>query len=59
MSEPSFEKTWVMPLLLNGFSLFGLLTALLGTGYWYWLAWGTLLFPLLIIVTKIIKRPSK
>lgn len=49
----TFKKVWLIPLLLGAITLFGLLAALLGTGYWYYLAWGALSLPLLIMCFKI------
>ena len=48
----TFKKVWRMPLLLDSITLFGLLAALLGTGFWYVLAWVALSSPLLIIIRK-------
>jgi len=48
-----FKKVWKAPVLLAGVTLFGLLSALLGTGIWYWLAWVAMLVPLLVMLKKV------
>jgi hypothetical protein len=45
----TFGKIWGAPLLLALLTLFGLLSALLGTGVWHFLSWFTLAVPLLVI----------
>jgi hypothetical protein len=53
MMKASFKKVWAIPLLLSVITLFGLLAALLGTGYWYGLSWIAMIVPLLVIIWKI------
>lgn len=53
MDYHQFKKVWAMPLLLAVLTLFGLLAALLGVGYWYFIAWIAISIPLLVIVQKI------
>ncbi len=50
MNYLNFKKVWRAPLLLGILTLFGLLSALLGTGYWYGLSWAAMLIPLAVIV---------
>ena len=49
MSE-LFKRVWRIPLVLGVITLFGLLSALLGTGFWYWLAWASMALPLTVII---------
>jgi hypothetical protein len=42
----SFMKIWRTPMLLGTITLFGLLSALLGTSIWYGFAWLAMLLPL-------------
>jgi len=51
--KQNFKKIWRIPVLLSALILFGLLAALLGTGFWYWLSWAAMLAPLLAICRKI------
>lgn len=44
----NFWKVWGMPLLLAALTLFGLLSALLGSGIWNWLSWIALATPVYI-----------
>lgn len=44
----NFSKIWTAPLVIAGISIFGLLSALLGTGIWHWLSWLATLSPLLV-----------
>ncbi len=48
--NPNFKKVWRIPVLLGALTLFGLLSALLGTSYWYGLSWAAMLIPLVVIV---------
>jgi hypothetical protein len=48
-----FRKVWAIPLVLVLITIFGLLSSLLGTGYWHWLSWVAMLVPLVVIVRKI------
>ncbi|MET3499660.1 hypothetical protein ABIC45_001251 [Mucilaginibacter rubeus] len=52
MNNLQFKKVWAMPLLLAALTLFGLLAALLGAGYWCLFAWITISVPLLVIIQK-------
>lgn len=45
-----FWFVWGAPLALGLLSVFGLLAALLGTGWWHWASWLTLTIPLLVIL---------
>ncbi|SDT32963.1 hypothetical protein SAMN05216490_3108 [Mucilaginibacter mallensis] len=56
--KQNFKKIWRIPVLLSALILFGLLAALLGTGFWYWLAWAALLVPLFVICRKLWKPNS-
>ncbi len=53
MNYPHVKKIWGLPLLLAALTLFGLLSALLGTGIWYWVAWHSISVPLIVIFLKI------
>jgi hypothetical protein len=55
MQNNNFSRVWRIPLLLAVFILFGLLSALLGTGVWHILAWTALTIPLIILIWKISK----
>jgi hypothetical protein len=45
-----FLFVWGAPIVLAVLSLFGLLSALLGTGIWHWASWASLGVPLLVIL---------
>ena len=47
------RRIWKMPIILGASVLFGLLSALLGTGYWYFLSWAAMAAPLVVIGRKI------
>ncbi|MEN0054535.1 MAG: hypothetical protein AAGC65_12760 [Mucilaginibacter sp.] len=49
--QPS-RKIWGIPVLLGLITLFGLLSALLGTGVWWVLAWGAMVIPLIVVMVK-------
>lgn len=49
MKGARFWFVWGMPVFLAVLSLFGLLTALLGTGGWRWASWLALAWPVLVI----------
>ena len=51
--KTSFKKVWGIPVLLAAGTLFGLLSALLGSGYWYWLSWTAMIVPLFVICLKV------
>lgn len=61
MSHQQLKKVWEAPALLGVITLFGLLSALLGTGLWSVLAWAAMIAPLVIIAWKVwgIRIPSK
>ena len=40
---------WGKPLALAVLILFGLLAALLGTGFWHWLSWVALSVPVVVV----------
>jgi len=47
----TFAAQWGWPIGLAVLTLFGLLSALIGEGgIWWWLSWGALAMPLLVIV---------
>lgn len=45
-ANSQFRKVWGAPLLLAALTIFGLLSALLGTGIWHWASWITLAVPI-------------
>ena len=47
------SRVWSVPIILSLSILFGLLSALLGTGYWYFLSWAAMSAPLVVIGRKI------
>lgn len=49
MPDKTTKKIWGAPLMLGVIILFGLLSALLGTGIWYPLSWAAMLIPLVVI----------
>jgi|GEM_PF-2057261 len=49
----SVKKIWGAPAYLGMITLFGLLSALLGTGYWYPIAWAAMTLPLGVIIYQI------
>jgi hypothetical protein len=53
MQTKTEKNVWGFPIVLGLLTLFGLLSALLGTGYWYWLSWIAMIIPLSIITRKI------
>ncbi len=57
--KQNFKKIWRIPVLLSALILFGLLAALLGTGFWYWLSWAAMLVPLFVICLKVWKPNSR
>jgi hypothetical protein len=56
MPRSNFSKIWTAPLIIAGISIFGLLSALLGTGIWHWLSWLAMLAPLLVFAICLKKR---
>lgn len=44
-----FTHIWAWPIMLALLTVFGLLSALLGTGIWHWLSWAVLSVPLILI----------
>jgi hypothetical protein len=60
MKQQQFNKIWKIPLLLGCSIMFGLLSALLGSGIWFVLSWVAMLVPIGIIVWSLIKKtPAK
>jgi hypothetical protein len=53
MSYHQLKKVWCAPLTLGTITLFGLLAALLGAGYWYWIAWAAMLIPVIVSLRKV------
>ena len=47
------RRIWKMPIILGASVLFGLLSAVLGPGYWYFLSWAAMASPLVVIGRKI------
>lgn len=45
----SFTQIWGMPIILALLTTFGLLAALLATGFWHWLSWLSLSLPLFVV----------
>jgi len=56
MKISTFKKVWRVPLLLGALILFGLLAALLGTGFCYWLAWTAMAIPLILVIYHTFKK---
>ncbi len=54
MNSKYTRKVLAKPLLLAMLTLLGLVSALLGTGYWHVLAWLALIIPLATIIYRII-----
>jgi hypothetical protein len=52
MKNSPFTRLWGKPLLIALLSLAGLITALLGDGYWDLFSWIALALPVIIIVRK-------
>ena len=50
MNNKMFWKIWGMPFVLAVVIVFGLLAALLGTGFWHLLSWAALTLPLVLIL---------
>lgn len=55
MSGSRFLRRWGKPLLMALLTIFGLLSALLGSGIWQMLSWITLSLPLLTLAKYIFK----
>ena len=47
-AAPAALRVWGWPALLTGLTVFGLLSALLGTGLWHWAEWAALAVPVLV-----------
>lgn len=58
MSAPSFSRVWTAPLILAALTAFGLLAALLGTGFWHALAWIALMVPI-VVAARFGTRPRR
>jgi hypothetical protein len=52
------RTVWAIPLLLAALTIFGLLSALLGTGMWKVFAWIALAVPVAVVAT-ILLRPRR
>jgi len=50
MKTNPFVRLWGVPLVMAMLVLFGLLSALLGTGIWHFFSWITLAVPVLILI---------
>jgi hypothetical protein len=50
------RQIWTIPLLLAALIVFGLLSALLGTGVWHGLAWIALAIPIVVVLSIALKR---
>ncbi|SHH47278.1 hypothetical protein [Pollutimonas bauzanensis] len=44
----AFMRLWGAPIVLGLLTAFGLLAALLGTGWWHWAAWFSLAIPIAV-----------
>ncbi len=44
-----FIDIWGWPIVLSLLTVFGLLSALLGTGIWHWLSWVAMALPLVVM----------
>jgi len=53
MKDQQLKKVWRIPAFLGAVTLFRLLSALLGAGFWYFLSWFALIIPLFVIVFKV------
>ncbi len=58
MKRRPFWRVWVVPLVLAGLTVFGLLAALLGTGIWHDLAWIALMLPIMV-AARFALRPRR
>lgn len=47
--DPLFRRVFGVPLLLAFATVFGLLAALLGQGFWHLLSWITLSIPIAVV----------
>jgi len=57
MRRPNpFVKIWGVPLVLAMLVLFGLLSALLGTGIWHFFSWITLAIPVIVLIDRLYLR---
>ena len=52
----TFKEVWRVPFVLGAITLFGVLAALLGTGFWYWLSWAAMSLPVIVIGVKILRH---
>ena len=55
MRNNPFFRRWGMPLIMAALTIFGLLSALLGTEAWQALAWLALAVPLLVLVRYVLR----
>ncbi|AZY49363.1 hypothetical protein [Bordetella avium] len=56
--RPHFWFVWRAPLYLGLLTLFGLLSALLGTGIWHWASWIALSWLLLVMGWHWLRQPQ-
>jgi hypothetical protein len=56
MKKQSFKKIWRAPFYLGAITMLGLLSALLGTGFWYPIAWVAMTLPLAVIIYQIYRH---
>lgn len=54
-----FFHVWKFPILLAVFTLFGLLSALIGTGIWHIFSWIALLIPIAVCIRYGMLLPGK
>jgi hypothetical protein len=59
MKKQLFKQIWHMPFYLGIITLFGLLSALLGTGIWYPVAWAAMVLPLAVIIYHLNRQKKK
>ncbi|HWV17367.1 MAG TPA: hypothetical protein VNZ68_02175 [Rhodocyclaceae bacterium] len=56
-AKPSdFGRVWKAPIMLGLLSAFGLLSALVGHGFWHWAAWAALAAPILAILCCVARK---
>jgi hypothetical protein len=56
MKSNNFLHLWGWPLLLAALIMFGLLAALIGTGFWHWLSWLALTAPVVTMGWYLFKK---
>lgn len=55
----SRTQIWTIPVIIAVLTVFGLLSALMGTGIWYALSWITLCIPLGIMSWHVFRNAEK